>query len=141
MRSREAKLEQQRQWYIRNKDRILARRKEYHKKVQSDPAYKEMRKTYQAKYLQANLVKHAAYQATRRAKKMQATPQWLSEEQMDEIKYIYSVAKDATILTGEPYHVDHIVPLKGKNVCGLHVPWNLQILPATENLTKGNRIV
>lgn len=60
----------------------------------------------------------------------------LSWKYRDEIKAIYEHARDCTVITGEPYHVDHIVPLNGPNICGLHVPWNLQVLPADVNLKK-----
>lgn len=68
-----------------------------------------------------------------RAQKIQATPKWLSDHQKEEIKRIY-------INCPKGFHVDHIVPLNGEEVRGLHVPWNLQYLTIDENLRKSNKL-
>ena len=60
-----------------------------------------------------------------------ATPPWLTKKMWHDMKEIY----ESTV---EGEHVDHIVPLKGKTAWGLHVPWNLQVLPAGPNLSKSN---
>ena len=73
--------------------------------------------------------------AERYARKADRTPKWLSREHRREILEIYersSAMRDA----GNDVHVDHIVPLVGRLVSGLHVPWNLRIIPARENLKK-----
>ena len=74
--------------------------------------------------------------ATRRVRELSAT---VSFGDPEKIKAVYLEAARLTSETGTPHHVDHIVPLRGKNVCGLHVEWNLQPLPAQENIKKSNR--
>jgi hypothetical protein len=71
--------------------------------------------------------------ARKKANRRNAMPKWLTAEQREQIKQIY-------ITCPEGFHVDHIVPIAGKDVRGLHVPWNLQHLPAIDNLKKGNRL-
>lgn len=80
-----------------------------------------------------------AYSAKKRASKLLATPKWLTINQLSDIKDFYFAAKQLELETGIKYHVDHVVPLQGKNVCGLHVPWNLQVIPASDNVRKSNK--
>lgn len=76
--------------------------------------------------------------AKRRARKLNAMPVWLTEEHHQQIQAIYDQRSDLTEEHGIAYDVDHIVPLQNPYVCGLHVPWNLQILTSTENQQKSN---
>lgn len=79
-----------------------------------------------------------AMEARRRAAKWRATPGWLSNEQRAAIDAKYVEAQEATERTGEEHEVDHVVPLVSETVCGMHVPWNLRVITATENAAKGN---
>lgn len=80
-----------------------------------------------------------AYSSKRRAKVRQRTPGWVTNEDIKFMTYLYSYARACEIALGTPYHVDHILPLNGKYVSGLHVPLNLQVMPAEENLKKSNK--
>lgn len=66
-----------------------------------------------------------------------ATPRWCDRQK---IEAIYNKAREMSALTGIPHHVDHEIPLRSKKVSGLHVPWNLRVIPAVDNLRKGNRL-
>ena len=90
------------------------------------------------KWAALNKASKAAGLAKYRAAKDDRTPSWLTEEHYSQIKEKYWLAADLRKVTGEVYHVDHIIPLRGENVCGLHVPWNLQVLPMDINCSKSN---
>jgi hypothetical protein len=116
--NKEVKCEKQKEYRIKNNDIIRAKATSTKCRARST----------------ANSVK-------RQVSKIQATPKTLSVEQIKEIQHFYVLAQELEQLNGIKYHVDHIVPLRGKTVCGLHVPWNLQVLTAEENMKKHNKLV
>jgi 5-methylcytosine-specific restriction endonuclease McrA len=83
---------------------------------------------------------NAAKAGRYRSSKLKATPPWLDEELNWMIDEIYQLSCLRTEMTGVGHHVDHIVPLQGEAVKGLHVPWNLQVITATDNLKKRNSL-
>lgn len=83
--------------------------------------------------------KVCAAQVRRESAKSKRTPKWLTKDQLKEMEFFYTQAAMLRETTGVDWHVDHIVPLRGEKVSGLHVPWNLQLLPAAINIRKGNK--
>jgi hypothetical protein len=85
---------------------------------------------------QRRKARKTAHQIKRKCDQMSRTPPWAD---LEAIKAVYAKATALTRETGMPHHVDHVVPLRGRRVSGLHVAANLQVLPAAENISKGNR--
>jgi 5-methylcytosine-specific restriction endonuclease McrA len=89
------------------------------------------------------LKNHRAYGAKkvalRRAVKKMSAPPWLTIIHLQQIQWYYDAAKMFKRDTGVTNHVDHIHPIKGNGFCGLHVPWNLRVIKASENSSKGNK--
>jgi 5-methylcytosine-specific restriction endonuclease McrA len=138
-------------WQQRNKD---AKRRRY----QEDAAYREILKERTGTYYRnvvavdpermeedrergrrnyrRNPGATALRVAQRNARSADATPYWLTPRQRREMESFYERAANLTKVTCIPHEVDHIVPLQARTVCGLNVPWNLQVLTAEENRRK-----
>lgn len=158
-------LKKSKNYYNENKEQILTNSKEFSKarkerKKEYNKSYREKNKhrlnkymeqyyldntekikEYQKEYNKNNKGKINSDRAFRKHLKKKATPPWLSPEQLLEIEHKYVICASFSQLTNVKYHVDHIHPIKGKNLCGLHVPWNLRIISAIENLKKHNKYI
>jgi 5-methylcytosine-specific restriction endonuclease McrA len=117
-------------WKARNPDAVIAGAKDYYAK------HKEQSRELRKRWRQEKPWMHAEGQRRRNIGQKKATPAWAN---LVSIRAIYREAARLTRETGVAHHVDHIVPLRGKQVCGLHVETNLRILTATENIRKGAR--
>lgn len=157
------------EYYLKNKDAFIEyraknreTRNEYLKQYRKDRKYdseykaKENARTlawYHANFDKIKDKKYAkdkewrdknkhiinSFTAKRRVIKLQRMPKWLTKEQKKQIKVMYTLATSLNKSTGVQWHVDHIIPLQGKTVSGLHVPENLQVISATENMKKRNK--
>jgi hypothetical protein len=125
---KQCKSELCRKYFEENRFEIVERRRPYQKKWQ-DRQPKERGQRIN----QSRKEYFMRYHRRKRADKLKATPPWVTKEHFLQMRTFY-------LNRPVGYHVDHIIPLKGKAVRGLHVPWNLQYLPAKENMRKGNRI-
>jgi hypothetical protein len=96
------------------------------------------RKIYSVRYRKYNHARMNSLYAKRRAAKKQATVSWAC---CDSIAAIYEECQRISLETGIEHHVDHIIPLINEYVCGLHVEFNLQIIPKEQNLSKSNKFV
>lgn len=100
---------------------------------QWNAANPERKRQMDAEFKQKNGALVTSYKARYRAARRKATPPWLTKDDLSKIRQVYAEAKRLSVETGVPYEVDHIVPLAGKVVSGLHVPWNLRAIPKVEN--------
>lgn len=139
--NKEREREACKRWADKNRQRERARNRLYRAERPSEAVaynrqYRLDNPEYQADWRRANHGRAKAYLARYRAAKLAATPLWAD---LRKIQEIYQQASDASASDGLVYEVDHIVPLQGVGVCGLHVHWNLRVITQSANRKKGNR--
>lgn len=122
----------ERRRYAARAEEICDRQREY--RAANPEARAKIVREYRERNKDAARANVAAY----RAQKKLAMPKWADRKA---IRSVYAEAVRLTEETGVRHDVDHIIPLRGKTVCGLHVPWNLQVLTATENKKKFTSVV
>lgn len=128
----EAAIAAGRRYYEKNREAVIAR-------ASARPAEEKRRNRAEYKGRNVDIVR--ADTSVRKRRHREATPKWLTKQERLQMRDLYVQARKMTELTRERYVVDHIVPLRGEEVCGLHVPWNLRVITQDDNLKKSNKLV
>lgn len=133
--------------YIANREHELAMRKKWRQEnperaaaivQQWTQAHKAEKAAGDRSWRQRNVGRLNAHSARKRAEQRSRTPEWAD---LNAIRQVYERARVIREITGEEVHVDHIYPLRGKTVSGLHVHNNLRVVLKEENLRKGNKLI
>lgn len=146
LQNREAALARAKAFYLKNREKKIAAGLEWREnnwdkwyakhrlRVKARPeAQKDAAARWRKRHPAEKLADYKAY-VTRRSGAM---PPWADKKAIAEV---YAEARRKTLETGVAHHVDHRYPLRGQGFNGLHVPWNLQVITAAQNMSKGNRL-
>ena len=157
---RQAIYEKRKDYYERTKEARRAEKLASYYKLKENPEWVEQRRkkinAYRAlngrplevsnpevkrRYKQTDKgkVKALVNDAKRRTAKIKRTPAWLTADELWLIEQAYDLATLRTKMFGFSWHVDHVLPLQGRFVSGLHVPENLQVIPGVLNVAKANK--
>ena len=152
--NREKRIEQMKTWVASNLDYVKQEQAKHYQEnrlhridgvkkraalLADDPVEKAKKSAYGKKWRSENPHKNRKKEANRRAKKEQRTPIWFDE--FDEF-VMQQAAELATIrekVIGGKWHIDHVIPLYGKVVSGLHVAANFEVVPQKYNVRKSNK--
>lgn len=141
---KEARYKRQKEWNAQNIDKVLGYKKKYRDENKAKIKEwfllnKETKNKLSRAWKKANKAKVNAQTRKRQASQLQRTPKWLTGHDYKVIEAKYAMAAWLSDVVGINYHVDHIIPLRGIKVSGLHMPDNLSIIKAKDNMEKGNK--
>lgn len=130
--------------YVKGKYHALAQSDEYREAERArirafHQANPEKVRAWDQRYRENNLALLNAKAKRYVLARERRTPKWLTPDDLWMMEQAYELAALRSTLFGFPWHVDHVLPLHGRVVSGLHVPHNLQVIPGSENRAKSNR--
>jgi len=124
---------QKAQWKLENSAHVAAKDKAY---AEANPGKRTIARK---KWVASNPGKNNAAKALNKQKRVKRIPTWLSDDDKWIVEQAYELAAARSKMFGFKWHVDHVIPLNGKRVSGLHVPTNLRVVPWLDNLKKNNK--